>query len=337
MTPARDAVRLRSLFSRRALFRTAGTAGVLAASGLLITAPASALSALGVQKSLWGLYYYHGLRDGDLGPMTQASIRSFQADRGLVVDAWAGPLTQAELTAVVTQVQARVGAVQDGDYGPVTVAEVKDFQSRWGGLVVDGRAGALTMSALGITRVVTGGGGDDGGGGGGGGGDGSGITVSSWNAPISRSKVIDRAMFWVDAKRSYSMQATSAGPEPNKVWRKDCSAFVSMAWGTYHSDNPSGYTTWSLHPSSGYGVTRAISRSELKPGDILLITPAENGASYGHVGIFEKWANSAQTEWVILEQAYETGGTARRTIGYPYSPSANGANYKPYRYHRITD
>ncbi|MFC7455939.1 peptidoglycan-binding protein [Brachybacterium sp. GCM10030267] len=331
MTDHSATARFRSLVSRRQVFRTAGVAGVAMASGLLITAPASALSDLGVQKALWGLYYYDGLRDGVVGPMTKASIREFQSDRGLVVDGWAGSITQGELVEVVMQVQAYVGAVQDGDYGNVTVSEVKDFQRRWGGLVVDGRAGGLTMSAMGITRVVSGGGGN-----GGGGEDTSGITVGSWNASISRSKVIDRAMFWVNNKRSYSMSSTSAGPESGKMWRKDCSAFVSMAWGTYHSDNPTGYTTWSLHPSSGYGVTRAITKSELKAGDILLITPAENGKSYGHVGIFEKWANTAKTRWVILEQAYSTGGTARRTIGYPYSPSSNSAKYKPYRYTRIT-
>lgn len=329
------ATRFRSLLSRRQALRTAGVAGIAAASSLLLIDRASALSHLGVQKALWGLYYYDGLRDGVIGPMTKASTRSFQSDRGLEVDGWAGPVTQAELVDVVKAVQKYTGAVQDGDYGTVTVAEVKDFQRRWGGLVIDGRAGARTMSAMGITRVTGGGGGgdDDGGGDGGAGG----LTVDSWNAAISRDKVIDRAMFWVNAKRSYSMDATSPGPESDKQWRKDCSAFVSMAWGTFHSDNRTGYTTWSLHPSSGYGVTEAISKSELKPGDILLITPAENGKNYGHVGIFEKWANSAKTQWVILEQAYSTGGTARRTIGYPYSPSSNGAKYKPYRYTRITD
>lgn len=330
MTEHSDASLFRSLFSRRQAFRAAGVAGITAASSLLIVDRASALSNLGVQKALWGLYYYDGLRDGSIGPMTKTAIRAFQSDRGLVVDGWAGALTQSELVSVVTAIQRYTGAVQDGDYGSVTVVEVKDFQRRWGGLVVDGRSGAQTMSAMGIKRVT-------GGSGGGGGGSTGGITVGSWNAPISRGKVIDRAKYWVNNKRSYSMQATSPGPESNKVWRKDCSAFVSMAWGTYHSSNPTGYTTWSLHPSSGYGVTKAISKSALRAGDILLITPSENGASYGHVGIFEKWANSAKTSWVILEQAYSTGGTARRTIGYPYSPSGNGAKYKPYRYVRITD
>lgn len=329
MTTPDHASTFRSLLSRRQAFRIAGVTGVAAASGLLITDRASALSHTGVQKGLWGLYYYHGLIDGYIGPMTEASIRDFQADRGLVVDGWAGPITQGELVSVVKAVQRYVGALQDGDYGPRTIYEVKDFQRRWGGLVIDGRAGALTLSAMDIPRVVSGGGG--------GGGDTDGLTVSSWNAPISRDKVIDRAMFWVDDKRYYSMQATSPGPEPDKQWRQDCSGFVSMAWGTFHSSNPTGFTTWSLHPSAGYGVTRAISSSSLRAGDILLITPGENGKSYGHVGIFERWADSARTRWVILEQAYSTGGTARRTIGYPYSPAGNGALYKPYRYVDITD
>ncbi|WP_193105175.1 peptidoglycan-binding protein [Brachybacterium sp. FME24] len=319
--------RFPSLLTRRSLFRTAGVTGVAAASGLLITSPASALSTLGVQTALWGLYYYDGLRDGDLGPKSNTAIRQFQADRALVVDGDAGAITRAELVSVVSEVQAHVSVSEDGDYGAKTVAAVEEFQRGESDLVVDGRAGAKTMALMGLVRTVPGGGNDlnpD-------------LVLAQWNTEISRSQVIDRAMFWAQDKRPYSMGESSPGPEPAKLWRTDCSGFVSMAWGTFPADKEIGFTTGMLHPDAGHGVTRAIEKSELEPGDILLITPEENGKEVGHVGIFEKWADAARTTWVILEQAYSTEGTARRTIGYPYSPSPSGSKYKPYRYTRIAD
>ncbi|MGO2822057.1 MAG: NlpC/P60 family protein [Brachybacterium tyrofermentans] len=324
--PHRSAPHHRVL-TRRRLFRTAGAAGIAAASGLLITAPASALSPLGVQTALWGLYYYDGSRDGDLGPQSDTAIRQFQADRALVVDGDAGTITREALVEVVSEVQGHVDAPEDGDYGSTTVAAVKIFQQEQDDLVADGRAGAKTMAAMGITRTVPGGGDDlnpD-------------LVLPEWNTEISRAQVIDRARFWAEDQRPYSMGESSPGPEPAKLWRTDCSGFVSMAWGTFPDDKRIGYTTGMLHPDAGHDITRAIEKEELEPGDILLITPEENGKDVGHVGLFEKWANAERTSWVILEQAYATGGTVRRTIGYPYSPSDRGAHFSPYRYTRIVD
>lgn len=144
---------LLSAVSRRTLFRGLGTAGLLTAGGLLVPASAHALSSSGIQKSLWGLYYYEGVIDGQLGAMSVAAIKKFQSDRALVVDGHAGSVTQAELVKVVKAVQQALGLVVDGDYGNVTVAAVKKYQSSKG-LVADGRSGALTMSKLGVRRVV---------------------------------------------------------------------------------------------------------------------------------------------------------------------------------------
>ena len=138
---------------RRALLRGVGAAGLLTAGGLIVPTSAHALSTSGVQKSLWGLYYYSGALDGRLGAMSVAAVKSFQADRALVVDGNAGSITQAELVKVVKAVQKALGLVVDGDYGSVTVAAVKKYQSSKG-LVADGRSGALTMSKLGVRRVV---------------------------------------------------------------------------------------------------------------------------------------------------------------------------------------
>lgn len=139
--------------TRRAAFRGLGIAGVLAAGGLLVPTAANALSTSAVQKSLWGLFYYSGVVDGNLGPMSVTSIKAFQKDRGLVVDGNAGSITQAELVKVVKSIQKVLGLVIDGDYGSVTVAAVKKYQTSKK-LVADGRAGAQTMSALGVRRVV---------------------------------------------------------------------------------------------------------------------------------------------------------------------------------------
>lgn len=326
MSTHHPADNLRSLHSRRGALRAATVAGVAAAGALLTLDRASAASPLEIQTGLWGLYYYHGARDGEIGEVTRTAVRVFQVDRGLTVDGDPGPLTRQELTAVVREVQGAAVTVVDGDYGRRTVAAVQEVQRAHDGLKADGRSGAETMAAMGITRVTA----EDGGGQ-------DGIVVESWNAPISRDTVIARAMTWVNAKRSSSMKETSQGPETEKQWRKDCSAFVSMAWGTLPRESSTGYTTTTLHPDAGHGITEAITMDELRPGDILLITAEERGRDHGHVGLFERWADEARTRWVILEQAYSTDGTARRTIGYPYSPDPAGAKYTPYRYLRITD
>lgn len=323
MSPRHDIAALRTPCSRRQTLRAATLAGVAAAGALLVPGRASASTPLEIQTSLWGLYYYHRARDGEIAEKSRSAVRAFQADRGLMVDGDPGPLTQRELTEVVREVQDAAGATVDGDYGPRTVSAVQEVQAAHDDLKADGRAGAKTMAAMDITRVTA--------------EIPDGILLDSWNASISRDTVIARAMTWVNAKRSYSMKTTSRGPEPHKKWRMDCSAFVSMAWGALPRESSTGFTTTTLHPDAGKGITEAISQDELLPGDIMLITAEERNRDHGHVGIFERWADEAHTSWVILEQAYSTGGTARRTIGYPYSDDPAGAGYKPYRYLRITD
>ncbi|MBB3662011.1 MULTISPECIES: peptidoglycan-binding protein [Prauserella salsuginis group] len=137
--------------TRRSMLRGTAVAGMAAAAGLLIPTSANAASTADTQKSLKGLYYYRGVVDGDLGPMTISSVKAFQSDRGLVVDGDPGPITQGELAKVVKAVQSAVGVVADGDYGSVTISAVKKFQSSKG-LAVDGYAGAKTMAALGVQR-----------------------------------------------------------------------------------------------------------------------------------------------------------------------------------------
>lgn len=140
--------------NRRSMFAALGLAGVTTtASGLLLATPAHALTPTEVQRSLWGLYYYSGAIDGALGAVSKTAIRAFQTDRKLVVDGVPGSITQAEISRVVRQIQAKRGLVQDANYGSVTVASIKKFQASKG-LVQDGRSGPKTMSLLGVVRVI---------------------------------------------------------------------------------------------------------------------------------------------------------------------------------------
>lgn len=52
-----------------------------------------------VQTRLRDAGYYHANIGGNFGPQTDAALRAFQRDHGLVVDGWAGPQTLAALRA----------------------------------------------------------------------------------------------------------------------------------------------------------------------------------------------------------------------------------------------
>lgn len=150
------------------------------------------------------------------------------------------------------------------------------------------------------------------------------------NAEISREDVIERAMFWVDDPRPYSMDKASPGID-GKQWSTDCSGFVSMAWNLRRIDGDTGTGTGQLPE-----VLQRIEEGDLKPGDVLLIAPWSTEQKYGHVVLFTGWKNDEHTEYEGLERV---GGslrkTTKRTIAHPYD-SGNGDLYKPYRYPKIT-
>ncbi|WP_163506305.1 NlpC/P60 family protein [Fodinicola acaciae] len=134
------------------------------------------------------------------------------------------------------------------------------------------------------------------------------------DAAVSRATVISRAQKWVNDHVTYNQGGRHDG------YRTDCSGYVSYTWGLAKP----GLTTPSFP-----GISNAISKGELKRGDILLNKSPGNA---GHVAIFEKWANSAHSSYV----GYELSGSGihHRTITYPYF--SGYGTFKPYRYKHIT-
>jgi hypothetical protein len=71
----------------------------------------------------------------------------------------------------------------------------------------------------------------------------------------------------------------------------DCSAYVSAAWGVAR------YTTESI----GW-VSSPISKDELRPGDAMNLTIGRDPERFGHIRLFEAWANEAHSlVWVYEE------------------------------------
>jgi cell wall-associated NlpC family hydrolase len=71
----------------------------------------------------------------------------------------------------------------------------------------------------------------------------------------------------------------------------DCSAFVSKAWGIGRQ------TTDTLA-----SVARPIAKDELQTGDALNLTTARDTAGTGHVRLFDRWSNPAQTRLWVYEE-----------------------------------
>jgi NlpC/P60 family len=71
----------------------------------------------------------------------------------------------------------------------------------------------------------------------------------------------------------------------------DCSAFVSKVWGL------SRQTTDTLHK-----FAKPIGRDELKMGDILNQTTAQDPDGGGHVRLFDRWANPERTKMWVYEE-----------------------------------
>jgi peptidoglycan hydrolase-like protein with peptidoglycan-binding domain len=115
----------------------------------------------------------HGVAvDGSFGPLTEAAVRAFQQQQGLVVDGVVGPQTWGAVIVTVRrgstgdavrgvqeEFQFRnlsgdpsLGLAVDGSFGPRTEASVRGFQEALHtdipAVVVDGIVGPVTWRAL---------------------------------------------------------------------------------------------------------------------------------------------------------------------------------------------
>ncbi|MFE5584402.1 hypothetical protein ACFQ87_24245, partial [Kitasatospora sp. NPDC056531] len=145
--------------------------------------------------------------------------------------------------------------------------------------------------------------------------------ASSVDGSISRSEIIARAQYWLGKSISYS-QNDSYPDADGRNYRTDCSGYVSMAWHLGTSAN-----TQSLADS----YTTEISRSDLKPGDIL-------NSYYNHVILFEKWEDDAHTTFSY----YSFGSTPVKhvtgvSIDASEFDSHPNSEYKALRYKNVVD
>lgn len=99
----------------------------------------------------------------------------------------------------------------------------------------------------------------------------------------------------------------------------DCSSFLSRAWGI------SRQTTDTLEK-----VADPISKDELQAGDAMNLPTWKDPQGYGHVRMFEKWANPEKTKMWVYEETTATGYVVYRQIDYD-------ARYQPMRLRTLKD
>jgi cell wall-associated NlpC family hydrolase len=204
--------------------------------------------------------------DGIFGPQTRAAVLAFQARNGLVVDGIVGPQTRAALFGRgdgaaaklirawwVVPVQRKLGVPVDGVYGPQTRAAVRAYQAR-NGLVVDGIVGPQTLSHLGIAPSPSSNGSHS---------HGAGGSAAAQSGRGARAAVL--------AQRYLGIPYRWGGASPRTGF--DCSGFVMYVYGKLGVSLPH-------NAAAQYRYGRAVSRSALRPGDLVFF----NGL--GHNGIY---------------------------------------------------
>jgi len=115
------------------------------------------------------------------------------------------------------------------------------------------------------------------------------------NDPISRADIIAHAKNWFDRNIQYSQSGTATGPDGVYSWRRDCSGFISMALKL----GPTGLSAPNTTALAGSTYSSGISKANLKAGDYL-VDPGN------HAVLFEKWANTAHTQFWLYEESNPT-------------------------------
>ncbi|TAK21171.1 MAG: hypothetical protein EPO26_14635 [Chloroflexota bacterium] len=93
----------------------------------------------------------------------------------------------------------------------------------------------------------------------------------------------------------------------------DCSSFLSRTW------NVPRQTTDTLAR-----VADPITKDQLRPGDALNLPTWRDPERYGHVRLFDRWANPEKTRVWVYEETADTGMAVHRVIDYD-------ARYQPMR------
>ena len=112
---------------------------------------------------------------------------------------------------------------------------------------------------------------------------------------------------WIDLGVTYNRGSTFEG------FRRDCSGFVSMAWGL----GKPGPSTAMMEPFSNHPDTFEVAINDLLPGDGLnrrTRRQVAGGGTIGHVRLFGGWINRDQGTHCILEY-YSTGHVGRAMKG----------------------
>jgi hypothetical protein len=115
--------------------------------------------------------------------------------------------------------------------------------------------------------------------------------ASTVGGSISRTEVLARAQWWMNTSGViYSQQQSYAKLDPDGAhrYRPDCSGFISMAW---HLPKKSDGWDRNTNDLAAFGDTTWLgSLDSLLPGDAIL------GVGYGHVALFDRWANASRTQ-----------------------------------------
>lgn len=259
-------------------------AGVIGQTGPLLGAAQAATTSAGTTPSdaVRATQRALGLTaDGILGPQTRKAIKRFQRAHGLVADGVAGPLTRAAMAGGSTTatasgairqtlpasttraVQAKLGLAADGVLGPQTRKAVRAFQ-RAHGLEVDGVVGPATLAALGVSKAR------------------AGATATEASASGVRGAV-SAAMSKVGAPYSYG----ATGPSSF-----DCSGLTS--WAMRQAGIAIPRTSFAQ-----YGIGTAVSKSNIRAGDLVFFNTAGPGASDVGIATSSTTAVSATTHGVM--------------------------------------
>ena len=168
--------------------------------------------------------------------------------------------------------------------------------------------------------------------------------ASAMAGNISRAEVLARAANWysrnpINYDDSGATKLTDV--DGTGHYRPDCSGFVSMAW--HASDSGGGYNTASLP-----NVAHAIAKTDLEPGDALIIYAVISGTLHHHAVLFEAWeADHVHFRYYSLgsDNVKHADGVANQwdnpnPLGNINGSTLDGhplANYVAYEYDNIID